>query len=183
MAGEAWQQEQVVAGHKQREVNAGAQSTFSFLFCLQPQPLEWYHPHSEQDFHLPFSFCCRALMNRALKDIAPKGRPPMERAIMNRTLVGRALKDRALNDRALMDRTLMDKALMDITLVNRVLLDRIPMDIALMDRNLMDRTLIVRDLVDRARGVFHAGSDLVRLTRKTNHNKEVCPFPDSCHSI
>lgn len=72
---------------------------------------------------------------------------------------------------------------MDITLVNRALLDRIPVDIALMDRNLMERNRIDRALVDRARGVFHAGSDLVRLTRKTNHDKEVCPFPDSRHSI
>lgn len=64
-----------------------------FFFCLQPQPMEWCHRHSEQDFHLPFSFCCRALVNRALKDRTPTERTLMDRALLDRTLIDRALVD------------------------------------------------------------------------------------------
>lgn len=50
IAGEAWQEEQEVAGHmavtvrKQGYTDAGPQVTFSFLFALGLQPWRWCHP-------------------------------------------------------------------------------------------------------------------------------------------
>lgn len=50
MAEKSWQREPEVAGlfastdKKPRELNAGTQLAFSFIFMLEPQPAEWNRP-------------------------------------------------------------------------------------------------------------------------------------------
>lgn len=50
IVGKAWWQERQAAGHvastvrKQKEMDVGAQLTFSFLFGPGTQSMGWYHP-------------------------------------------------------------------------------------------------------------------------------------------